>query len=108
MRDSKIKHKFAKQMFIGQIFDSEEKERNSLIKKINSNNVTTTNAISEQIVNSIPKPLRMFPRDFALKETEIKLDLNEESKKTRANVKNIEKKSLEEIISSNTYYGKYT
>ena len=55
---------------------------------------------------SIPKPLRIFPRDFALKETENKLELNEENKKAKIAVKNLEKRSLEDIISSNNYYGK--
>lgn len=53
---------------------------------------------------SIPKPLRLFPRDFALQETENKTEINEESKKTRTAIKMVEKKSLEDIISSNNYY----
>ena len=47
----------------------------------------------ENILNSIPKPLRVFPRDFATKEDEIKLELNEENKKTKLAVKNLEKRS---------------
>lgn len=54
---------------------------------------------------AIPKPLRIFPRDFALQETENKIELNEDNKKIKTAVKNLEKRSLEEIISSNNYYG---
>lgn len=104
MNDSKIKYRFAKQMYTGKIFSAEERERNTLMKKINTNNVVKTNAIPDYIVNAIPKCLHIFPRDFALKETEVKLDMNEENKKARNAIKNLEKKSLEEIISSNNYY----
>jgi len=68
------------------------------------NNLTSTNAIPENIINSIPKALRIFPRDFALKETESKLEFLEENKKARTAIKALEKKSLEDIISSNNYY----
>jgi hypothetical protein len=104
IKQTKIKYRFAKRAFIEKIFDSEEKERESLIRKISINNTMETNAIPENIVNAIPKPLRIFPRDFALKETELKLELNEEAKKVKAMMKTMEKKSLEDIISSNTYY----
>jgi len=40
-----------------------------------------------------------------LKDTEIRLELNEEGKKAKNAVKNLEKRSLEDIISSNNYYG---
>ena len=108
IKDTKIKFRFAKQVYIGKISEAEELERRNLIKKINSNNVLASNSFSlpENILNSIPKSLRIFPRDFATKEDEIKLELNEENKKTKVAVKNLEKKSLEDIISSNNYYGK--
>lgn len=104
MRESKIKHQFAKQAFIGRIYAAEERERTALIKKINLNNVTNTDAIAENILNSIPKALRIFPRDFALRETETKVEIQEENKKSRAAIKSLEKKSLEEIISSTNYH----
>lgn len=104
IHESKIKYRFAKQMYIGKIFASEERERNSLIKKINMNNVVRTNALPEHILSAIPKCLNIFPRDFALKETEVKLEMSDENKKARNAIKTLEKKSLEEIISSNNYY----
>ena len=39
IKDTKIKFRFAKQIFVGKILETEEKERKSLIKKINCNNV---------------------------------------------------------------------
>jgi len=36
----------------------------------------------------------------------MKLEITEDFKKSRNNLKSIEKKNLEEIISSNNYYGK--
>jgi hypothetical protein len=104
IRETKIKYRFAKQIYIEKIMDTEEKERLALIKKINSNNSVETYSIPENILSAIPKPLRIFPRDFALKETEIKMEQNEETKKHKSIVKSLEKKSLEDIISSNTYY----
>ncbi len=104
MRESKIKHQFAKQAFIGRIYGAEERERTALIKKINLNNLTKTDAIPENILTAIPKALRIFPRDFALKETETKVEILDENKKTRAAIKSLEKKSLEDIISSTNYH----
>jgi hypothetical protein len=104
IHESKIKYPFAKQNFIGRIYATEERERNTLVKKINLNNLTKSDAIPENIYQAIPMSLRIFPRDFALKETEIKVDLTEENKKTRVALKNLEKKSLEDIISSTNYH----
>jgi len=39
IKDTNIKFRFAKQIFVGKIMETEEKERKALIKKINSNNV---------------------------------------------------------------------
>ncbi len=39
IKDTKIKFRFAKQIFVGKILETEEKERRNLIRKINSNNV---------------------------------------------------------------------
>lgn len=59
-------------VFIGKVFDSERCERENLIRKINSNNVCETTSIPENIMKCIPKPLKIFPRDFALKESEVR------------------------------------
>jgi hypothetical protein len=104
LKESKIKHLFSKQPYIGRIYATEEKERNALIKKINANNVTASSAIKENILNAIPRPLRLFPRDFALKETESKFEITEDAKKSRNAIKTMERKSIEDIISSNNYY----
>lgn len=39
IKDTNIKFRFAKQIFVGKIMETEEKERKALIQKINSNNV---------------------------------------------------------------------
>lgn len=104
LKESKIQYKFSKNGYIGRIYSAEEKERNTLIQKINSTNVLQSTAIPANIINAIPKPLRFFPRDFALKETENITEMTEDIKKTKNDIKRLEKKSLEEIISSNNYY----
>ena len=58
-------------VFIGKIFEAEKVERENLIRKINSNNVCETTSIPENILSCIPRSLNIFPRDFALKETEV-------------------------------------
>jgi hypothetical protein len=102
-KQTKIKYRFAKQAYIDKIFELEVKERESLIQKINMNNTIDSSVIPQGVVNAIPRPLRIFPRDFTLKETELTLELNEEAKKAKSMLKTIEKRSLEEIIGSNIY-----
>jgi hypothetical protein len=104
LRETKIKYRFAKQVYLQRIKETEENERIALIRKINMNNVLITNSIPQNLLDAIPRPLRIFPRDFAQKETQITMDPTEEMKKQKTMIKSIEKKSLEEIISSNTYY----
>lgn len=104
LRETKIKNRFAKQAYLQKIKETEENDRIALIRKINMNNVVTTNSVPQNLIEAIPKPLRIFPRDFALKETQITIDTTEEMKKQKNMIKSTEKKSLEEIISSNTYY----
>ncbi len=104
LRETKIKYRFAKQVYLQKIKETEENERVALIRKINMNNVVTTGSIPQILIEAIPRPLRIFPRDFAQKETQIAIDTTEEMKKQKTIIKSIEKKSLEEIISSNTYY----
>ena len=48
--------------------------------------------------------MRYFPRDFALKKSENIIDLSESIQKKKKDIKSIEKKSIEDIISSNSYY----
>lgn len=39
IKGTKIKFRFAKQLYVGKIMETEELERKNLIKKINSNNI---------------------------------------------------------------------
>ena len=39
IKDTKIKFRFAKQVYISKITEAEEMERRNLVKKINSNNI---------------------------------------------------------------------
>lgn len=95
LKESKIRLSFGKQsnsvifklVFIGKIFESERNERESLIKKINSNNVCDTSSISENILKYIPKPLKIFPRDFALKETEVNISWSRWKRKLTKKIK---------------------
>lgn len=50
IKDTKIKFRFAKQIFVGKIMDTEEKERRALVKKINSNNVLSIYLINLNIL----------------------------------------------------------
>lgn len=85
-------------------YQSEESKRVSLLKRLNSTNVNGSVSINKAIVPSIPKNLRYFPRDFALKSTNNTIELNEGFLKKKKEIKSIEKKSIEDIISSNSYY----
>jgi len=103
--DSKLKYPFCKRQYVNKILSTEEIERNSFIKKMNINNITTTACINKEILEMIPKSVKYFPKDFALKETQVKFNVtNEEVKKNQSLIKNIEKKSLEEVISANNYF----
>ena len=90
LRETKIKYRFAKQAYLQKIKETQENERISLIKKINMNNVLTTTSIPQNLIDAIPRPLRIFPRDFAQKETQITIDTTEEMKKQKNAIKAVE------------------
>lgn len=102
-KDSKLKFQFNKRMYISKIFACEYSDRQNFIRKINQNNVCSSTAVSDSLISLIPKPIRYFPREFALVQTENKNE-GEMLEEKKSKIKNIEKKSLEEIISSNNYF----
>lgn len=105
IRETKFKHNFAKKNYIGKILLNEQQEKNNFIRKINLNNVINTKVVNKDLIDLIPPTLRYFPKDFSLKETEVKLNVtNEDTKKIQSNIKYIEKKAVEEVISSNNYF----
>jgi hypothetical protein len=81
-----------------------EKKNFELLKKLNCINVSNNLIINKNIYEVIPKHLRYFPREFTLKNTENIIDKNETFTKKKNEIKKIEKKNLEDIISSNDYY----
>ena len=91
-------------MHIQKQLTSEEQKRFLLLKRLNSANIESTSAVEKNLLLSIPKGLRYFPRDFALKKSENIIDLSESIQKKKKDIKSIEKKSIEDIISSNSYY----
>lgn len=85
-------------------YSNEEQKRFLLLKKLNSANVCDSSVIPRSLLNSIPKSLRYFPRDFALQSSENIIEPNEQFNQKKKEMKSIEKKSIEDIISSNSYY----
>ena len=95
---------------IKEIFDmkklkeEEENKRNNYLKELNCINVPQSNCINKTLLNAIPKNLRYFPREFTLKHSENILNKTEETIKEKNEIKKLEKKSLEQIISGHEYY----
>lgn len=85
-------------------YSNEEQKRFLLLKKLNAANVSDSSVIPRSLLNSIPKSLRYFPRDFALQSSENTIEPNEQFNQKKKEMKSIEKKSIEDIISSNSYY----
>ena len=84
--------------------NEEEKKRNNYLKELNSIHVPQSNCINKTLLNAIPKNLRYFPREFTLKNSENILNKTEETIKEKNEIKKLEKKSLEQIISGHGYY----
>ena len=82
----------------------EEDKRNNYLKELNCINVPQSNCINKTLLNAIPKNLRYFPREFTLKHSENILNKTEETIKEKNEIKKLEKKSLEQIISGHGYY----
>ena len=84
--------------------DEEKEKRNNYLKELNCINVPQSNCINKTLLNAIPKNLRYFPREFTLKQSENILNKTEETIKEKNEIKKLEKKSLEQIISGHGYY----
>ena len=89
---------------IKKINEDEEKERINNLKELNCINVPQSNCINKTLLNAIPKNLRYFPREFTLKHSQNIMKNNEETIKEKNEIKKLEKKSLEKIISGHGYY----
>ena len=100
--NSKIKE--IKKIEINNIIELEKKERFSLLKQLNCINVPKSYIIPKKLLDAIPKNLRYFPREFTLKYSENILEKNDETIKEKNEIKKLEKKNLEGIISGNGYY----
>ena len=84
--------------------EDEEKRRINYLEELNCIHVPHSNCINKSLLNVIPKNLRYFPREFSLKYSENILEKNEETTKEKNEIKKLEKKYLEGIISGNGYY----
>lgn len=84
--------------------DNEEKRRINYLEELNCIHVPQSNCINKTLLNVIPKNLRYFPREFTLKYSENVLEKTDESTKEKNEIKKLEKKNLEGIISGNGYY----
>jgi hypothetical protein len=89
---------------IKKINEDEEKERINNLKELNCIHVPQSNCINKTLLNAIPKNLRYFPREFTLKHSENTLKNTEAAIKEKNEIKKLEKKSLEKIISGHDYY----
>ena len=89
---------------VNKINDEEKTKRNNYLKELNCINVPQSNCIDKQLINAIPKNLRYFPREFTLKNSENILNKTDETIKEKNEIKKLEKKSLEQIISGHGYY----
>ena len=86
------------------ILANEEKQRMKILEELNCIHVPNSNCINKSVLASIPKSLRYFPREFTLKNSENIIENNEKGIKEKNEIKKLEKKNLEEIISGNNYY----
>ena len=89
---------------IKKLNENEEKTRINYLKELNCINVPQSNYINKTLLNSIPKNLRYFPREFTLKQSDNILNKTEETIKEKNEIKKLEKKSLVQIISGHGYY----
>ena len=89
---------------VNKLNEEEENKRINYLKELNCIHVPQSNCIDKTLLNSISKNLRYFPREFTLKHSENILDKTEEAIKEKNEIKKLEKKNLEQIISGNSYY----
>ena len=89
---------------IKKLNEDEEKRRINYLEELNCIHIPHSNCINKTLLNAIPKNLRYFPREFTLKYSENILEKNDETTKEKNEIKKLEKKNLEGIISGNGYY----
>lgn len=105
IRESKFKYNYSKRHYISKILCNEQLEREKFLRKININNIINSKIVNKELIDFIPAPLKYFPKDFALKESDLTINVTgEEVKKNQLSVKYTEKKAIEEVISSNNYF----
>jgi len=122
---SKIKYDFTKNNYIHKLFTSEEKERNSLVKKINYSSVKLREEedynlvnINQNLIKAIPPMLRYFPMEYK-KGGSVVGDENDENQKKINMINNMlednknknnngnnlnERKTVEELNSTANYF----
>ena len=91
-------------IYVKKLNENEEKRRMNYLEELNCIHVPHSNCINKTLLNVIPKNLRYFPREFTLKYSENILEKNDETTKEKNEIKKLEKKNLEGIISGNGYY----
>lgn len=96
--------KFEEIYNIKTIINNEEKQRINILEELNCIHVPQSNCINKSLLDAIPKNLRYFPREFTLKNSENIIENNENNIKEKNEIKKLEKKNLEGIISGNNYY----
>ena len=99
-----INKKFDELYNIKSIISNEEKERKHILEELNCIHVPNSNCINKSVLAAIPKSLRYFPREFTLKSSENIIENNEKTIKEKNEIKKLEKKNLEGIISGNNYF----
>jgi hypothetical protein len=97
-------HSINEYIDVKKLNENEEKRRMNFLEELNCIHISQSNCINKTLLNVIPKNLRYFPREFTLKYSENILEKNDETAKEKNEIKKLEKKNLEGIISGNGYY----
>ena len=82
----------------------ESRAKAAIIRRLNCISTKYSGNIPKKLIYAIPKHLRVFPMEFAIKKTENCLERkNTLRNKMKNDIKKLEKRCLEEIISGNEY-----
>ena len=103
-KESVSNHSINEYIDVKKLNENEEKRRMNFLEELNCIHISQSNCINKTLLNVIPKNLRYFPREFTLKYSENILEKNDETTKEKNEIKKLEKKNLEGIISGNGYY----
>ena len=103
-KESVSNHNINEYIDVKKLNENEEKRRMNFLEELNCIHISQSNCINKTLLNVIPKNLRYFPREFTLKYSENILEKNDETTKEKNEIKKLEKKNLEGIISGNGYY----